>query len=257
MMRSWICARSLVALACAVVAVACNSDREVLIARPVAICENGFGSPANTECFFPDVCERPTGPDPDCCVERAYCQAGSLKVVQECRPFCRSCVNDRFCPRGAAICSQGLCEICPRVDQCMACPAGWQRLRRNGCETCDCAPPATCALEIGGADCLLNDTCYPGATCAEGCDNNDAGCCATGCANAGCSGPIPLGCVLAHCSLPGCSLCAADTCQCVAGAWQCSARCIAGVGVRSSCTLDALGVTNVELAPTQRGDRVP
>lgn len=113
---------------------------------------------------------------------------------------------------------------CPSTASCPACPDGWARLARDGCDTCVCAPPAEC--EVPGAACAGAETCYAGAACADGCDAFSEGCCANACESSGCQGPVPVGCQVVCPGELGCSLCANAACTCSGDRWACDAVCV-------------------------------
>lgn len=108
---------------------------------------------------------------------------------------------------------------CPAALDCEACPAGHDYLFRNGCQTCECAPPSHCHEDL---DCGDGAFCAPGQRCAEGCDRLE--CCVNVCSDGACPGPAPEGCAM-ECAGQSCDgLCVAEGCFCDAftGSWQCA-----------------------------------
>lgn len=206
-------------LALALLGVGCGFEREVLSnpAGVVASCEDAWRSgTSGAPCAFEGTCARATPLDPDCCTDFAYC-AGALVVDTSCAPGC-GCEVDADCVPGLSICAAPECVACPSEALCEPCPEGWERLERNGCPTCRCAPPSQCEPEV--APCVEGE-CYPGSSCAEGCDPDQDACCANVCAAPGCEGPAPVGCLTACTDATG-GLCATSTCACEDGAWTCA-----------------------------------
>jgi hypothetical protein len=176
-------------------------------------------------CSLDGPCDRQTPSDPMCCTDFAYCTEAGLVIDTACDPTC-SCQDDRACEYGARICENGVCEACPPPDVCPPCPEGWARLLRNGCESCQCAPPSQC--ELPGELCPDQaSVCYAGASCAEMCDAYTPGCCDNTCAAPGCEGPAPVGCYT-DCPVElGCpSICATSACTCDGARWSCDAVCV-------------------------------
>jgi hypothetical protein len=231
--------RTLALLAVAVATiVACTEDHVVLVATPlVTTCSAAFAAGSGSPCNFTGTCTQATVANPDCCTDSASCSEGQLVFAQ---PVCKAscvCTTDTDCPTATSICNGTTCEACPPVDTCAACPTGWTRLTRNGCQVCDCAPPATCtsgASSISANSCPGAEMCYRGEDCTSGCATNELGCCSDQCAAAGCTGPIPVGC-LASCTAaqPGCTTCAATSCTCESGQWNCTVGCVEGA--HASC----------------------
>jgi hypothetical protein len=219
-------------LAVALAAGGCTVSRDVLVDM-VTTCPAALAGEPGELCAFDGLCsEQSPGGSANCCQDTAYCANGRLVVAHDCNPDCTPCVDDHQCQRGAAICDGKVCEPCTANPICpTACPAGWVHLQRNGCETCDCAPPRTCDATMPAC---ASGLCYPGAACAAGCAPGDSGCCADECAMPGCPLPVPTGC-LATCppTMTGCQVCATDACTCMAGKWQCTIVC--APGLHSSC----------------------
>lgn len=218
----------------------CTQQQAVLsIVTEVTDCAEAFRAPPGSPCDLVDVCKQPNPDDPMCCTETAYCTPMGLVVDRSCNPDCSTCFDDTGCAPGAAICVGGTCTPCPPPINCAPCPMGWEPLRRNGCETCDCAPVTECKIDrsdpMAPASMCVdpNEVCYPGERCTAGCAPSDD-CCANVCAAPGCPEPAPLGCLVA-CSDPNCMQCAAEACECVNGTWQCAERCVDGSGVTASC----------------------
>jgi hypothetical protein len=206
----------------------CTIQRDVLFEQ-VTTCGEAFTGENGQACAFDGTCTQPSPSDAMCCTDTAYCLATGLVVSHDCNPDCSPCADDSQCKHGAAICNGTVCEPCP-LSPCMACPAGWVYLSRNGCTTCDCAPPSTC--NTGPSTCpAAVSMCYTGADCATGCTPGTPGCCSDQCGIPGCAGPIPVGCI-ATCTQAqtssGCTTCATDHCTCTLGAWHCTTICANG-----------------------------
>jgi hypothetical protein len=217
--------------------VACTQDHVVLVATPlISTCSAAFAAGSGSPCNLAESCSQAMASDPDCCTDTASCSDGKLVLGSDCIHLCKACTTDSQCQPAEAICNGTICEACPPVDSCTACPAGWSRLMRNGCQVCDCAPPATCSTgaSVSSNSCLGGEMCYPGADCTSGCTTGELGCCSDQCAAAGCTGPIPVGC-LATCSAAqaGCTTCAATSCTCESGQWSCTVGCVEGA--HASC----------------------
>lgn len=172
-------------------------------------------------CAFDAICDRVSDM---CCTEYAYCGMEGLVIDVACDPSC-GCAVDEECEFGAAIC-EGVCQACPSTDACGACPDGWVPLTRNGCPTCACAPPAECDINSGACEPNGAEVCYPGQSCADGCDASQPGCCSNACSVEGCVDAAPVGCLMDCAPDSGCTLCAAEACECDGVAWQCSPRCV-------------------------------
>lgn len=230
--------RALVLLAGAVaMLVACTEDHVVLSATPlITTCSAAFAAASGSPCNFTETCSQATVADPDCCTDNASCSDGQLVLGSSCKPYCKPCSTDSQCATALATCNGTTCEACVPVDTCDACPAGWTRLTRNGCQVCDCAPPATCsaAASVSASSCPGSEMCYTGEDCTSGCTTDEMGCCSNQCAAAGCTGPIPVGC-LASCTAAqaGCTTCAATSCTCESGSWVCTVGCVEGA--HASC----------------------
>ena len=207
-------------------AAGCSVERQVLDnPEQVAVsCEGAWqlGLP-RAPCAFTDHCDRPTSDDPECCVDYAYCTAEGLQIDTVCQPGCR-CEDDSGCVWAEEICVDTRCDACPSTDLCPRCPQDWLPLTRNGCPSCQCAPPGTC--EEPGAACGDGVICYPGGSCAEGCDPSQPGCCANACAAEGCLDPAPLGCYIPCPQQLGCEVCATAQCACEGEQWFCDAVCV-------------------------------
>ncbi len=209
----------------------CGVEREVLRnpTEVVTTCADAWRVGVNGgSCAFEGTCSRPSPLAPDCCTDYAYCAGSSLVLSDSCSEGC-GCISDDDCVSGASICAEGACVACPGEALCAPCPEGWERLSRNGCATCQCAPPSECGPT---AECEVG-TCYPGASCADGCDAEHEGCCANVCAEEGCASPAPLGCVTA-CTDGSEGWCATSFCACAAGAWVCEAIAIDELDVSCS-----------------------
>jgi hypothetical protein len=236
------------ALALAVVALgACTVERQVLGGDAVIdSCDEvwAFGEPGDA-CALDEPCDRPTPMDETCCIDFAYCRNGELVMDVSCDLDCFACVDDHGCPAGAAVCNNQICEPCPLtpaggMDCGFSCPEDWEFLTRNGCPTCDCAPPSEC--DLGETMCMTNSPdgiarhCYQGDHVADlGCAPDDSGCSANVCAPAGCAAPAPLGCLLPCTTDPACGLCATDSCTCEGGAWICAEICVDSFPVLPDC----------------------
>src|SRR5262249_21142357 len=155
-----------------------------------------------------------------CCQDYAFCGAGMLIHETKCDPAaCIKCVGDADCTFGKEICDLGRCVACPDLGACAPCPAGFATLARNGCPSCDCAPPSECD---GARPCGGVQKCYLGEVCVKGCVPS-YDCCANVCADATqpCSMPAPLGCNMKCPVELGCGTCAAEACICDQGTWVC------------------------------------
>lgn len=204
---------------------------------PITTCEQVWltGAPGDP-CELAGTCERDAPTDPMCCIQFAYCRMGELVMDTTCNPDCATCADDHACAPGSAVCNGMACEPCPPDPSgggCTAmCPPGWATLTRNGCPTCECAPPSECTAADGTVMCDPNGSqlCYPGARYADqGCAPDDLGCTANVCSEPGCPAPAPLGCFTA-CDItnPTCGQCATDHCECdpSTGSWSCTQICI-------------------------------
>jgi hypothetical protein len=187
-------------------------------------------------CDLSEPCARDAPGDPLCCTQFAYCRMGLLVMDQTCNPSCVQCVDDLSCAPGEATCQGTSCVPCldggPAGQMCAQCPPGWVYLTRNGCQTCQCAPPSECSGPDGivCGDPNMSEQCYMGASYADpGCSPLDPGCRADVCSIPGCAEPAPLGC-FTQCdpSNPACGTCATDTCECdpSTGTWSCTQICI-------------------------------
>jgi hypothetical protein len=218
----------------------CTSEQAVLEVSQVTSCDGAWLATAGAACAFAGTCNRVDPADPVCCTDTAYCNNGALVADRACNPDCTGCADDRECAPGAAICTAGHCTPCPSTINCQACPQGWQRLERNGCATCDCAPPSQCnpGPTVPGTTngCVLPEVCYPGKRCTPGCAPGDD-CCANTCSAPGCPGPAPVGCFMPCVNMP-CMQCAAESCECMPnGSWFCTPRCVDNEPVNVSCSV--------------------
>jgi hypothetical protein len=205
----------------------CTVESQVLYVADASLlltCEEAFQAGGGAVCPAELRCTRPSGDPAGCCSEFAVCVGGQLVIDQVCSPECKPCMDDSGCPYGAATCNGERCEACPDPALCPPCDDGLVPLLRNGCMTCFCAPPSQCS---GPEECGDTRTCYPGASCAEGCLPGDPGCCANVCAaiDPPCPEPAPLGCYMDCDAMPNCDACLATACECVEGRWSCSAGC--------------------------------
>jgi hypothetical protein len=241
------------AILLAVAAVAgCTVSHEVLRGddAPVTTCDQVWASGAPGDpCTLTAPCERDSPDDPSCCFDYAYCRMGELVMDTTCNPDCSSCVDDHSCVAGAATCDGMTCTPCPPIGPgqlCPPCPANWINLTRNGCPTCECAPPNECAPGPDGTSgCNMDpngDQCYQGERFADpGCAPDDAGCFANVCSMPGCTSPAPLGCFTAcdPTTMPPCQMCATTACECdpATGAWTCQSICIDGFSLSLNCFL--------------------
>jgi hypothetical protein len=209
-------------------AAGCTVEREAFrsspdAAPPITTCAAAYLAPEGALCAMPDACFRPGLNDPLCCQDIVFCGGGQLVHETKCDPLCSKCGFDADCPFAKAICDLGRCVACPDPGACAACPAGWTTLQRNGCPTCDCAPPSQCGPD---GSCPGDQKCYVGAVCVPGCIPG-YDCCANVCAgvNPPCSMPAPLGCNMKCPVELGCGLCAAASCFCEQGSWTCKPQC--------------------------------
>ena len=165
------------------------------------------------------------GPEGGCCTTRATCEGLSLEVDTGCGDACGACSLDRDCPFGEAFCLRDRCAPCPDTRPCPPCPEGWVPLERNGCPSCECAPPSQCDVLTPGS-CPSPNRCYIGERCAEGCELFD--CCVNVCSNADCVPIVWEGCPITCSTIPGCGSCALEQCECLpGGTWVCKERCVA------------------------------
>jgi len=219
---------------------ACTVEHQVLDdpSGVVTSCDEAWTvGQTGAPCAFEAPCDQSDPFDPMCCTDYAYCSSEGLVMDIVCDPSC-GCDLDEQCTFGAAICEDRRCVDCPPTDLCGACPDGWVPLTRNGCPTCQCAPPSEC--DFPGDSCdpggTTGEICYGGQTCAEGCDGTQPGCCSNACSAAGCPDRAPVGCFMECPSASPCTLCAAGTCECDGVAWQCTAVCVEDLAVTFTCT---------------------
>ena len=225
---------------------ACTTERVILDdgALPIEDCDGVWQRGANGfPCDFAGTCVREAPPDPMCCTSFAYCRMGELVLDVACNPDCAPCADDSACEYGAATCDGQACVPCtvtnPDGSMCPTCPPGWAPLTRNGCATCQCAPPNECDLG-GGMMCdpidPTNGVCYAGANQIDGCVPGDAGCAANVCSRAGCQEPAPLGCFMDCMGMP-CQQCASTACECDGSQWVCQPICIDATPVSLPCAI--------------------
>lgn len=239
------------ALVLAVAGAGCTVTEQVLgdDTAPITTCSEVWlrGVP-DAACSLTSQCLRDDPVNPMCCQEYAYCRMGELVMGTNCNPDCSTCVDDLACTFGAATCNGMACAPCaftpdPTGQMCPnICPPGWGYLSRNGCPTCECAPPAECAsspnMPMPGPGCTdPMEVCYAGNPADPGCLPSDTGCAPSTCSAAGCPLPAKLGCFTAcDMMMPGCNQCATTSCECVQGSWVCQPICIDGLGLSLSCT---------------------
>ncbi len=208
----------------------CTSSVPVFELPPITDCEAARLGVDGDRCDLFDRCLWSDPAPGGCCTTRATCEQSVLSIDTGCGTECGLCGPDRDCPFGEAFCQGDRCTPCPETAPCPPCPAGWVPLERNGCPSCECAPPSQCDV-LSPATCLPPDRCYIGALCAEGCESFD--CCVNVCSNAEC---IPIafeGCPTACSTISGCSECALEQCECMpGGTWVCRERCITPGSVR-------------------------
>lgn len=246
-------ARLTIAVAAAVLA-GCTVEHQVLNGDdvPVTTCEQVWltGAPGDP-CALTSQCTRDSPTDPMCCFDYAYCRMGALVMDTTCNPDCSSCADDHGCVEGAAVCNGMACEPCAPPNpggMCAQCPPGWVNMTRNGCMTCECAPPSECdPINPDGTGVMCQDPndpnggeCYPGMRFADpGCAPDDPGCFANVCSISGCQGPAPLGC-FTSCddpAMPPCAQCATTACECDpgTGTWACAQICLDQTPVSLNC----------------------
>lgn len=223
--------RSTAALAAGITAAlaACiTTDQDVLsVGVPLTACsEVAMRTSDNQACSFTDVCAEPDPTDPGCCQTFVSCQAGLLQFDRYCTTDCQACRDDSQCVAGRQICDGNTCVACRGPAECPPCDPGLVPLTRNGCATCQCAPPSECTDGTMSCDGSPTSICYPGMVCAPGCVPGDPGCCANVCAERGCPSPAPLGCDTI-CTDPGCDPgnCITTACECVGARWECTGSC--------------------------------
>jgi hypothetical protein len=153
----------------------------------------------------------------ECSVRAFYCELGQLYPYSE--EKC-GCVDDLECEPGF-LCAGNHCHECAWDQTCDPCPEGQDYLMRNGCPTCQCAPPGQCHDDT---ECGEGFVCSLGTACAEGCSRLD--CCVNACSDGSCPEPAPEGCSMECEDRPECgNLCLAEACWCdgQTGTWQCKA----------------------------------
>jgi hypothetical protein len=221
---------ALAASAASAASAAC-SDRVAVLSVPViTTCELARVAAEGDACDLPEPCFQTAASGGGCCTTRETCRDGGLTVDTGCGSACTTqCGPDRDCPYGKAFCQGGLCTPCAGAHDCPACPAGWVRLERNGCPSCDCAPPSQCDV-LDPSTCPDPARCYIGGLCAEGCQSFD--CCVNVCSVASCFFLAPEGCPLPCRTIPGCTSCALEQCECIGNSFACRERCVAPGTVR-------------------------
>lgn len=226
---------ALVALALAALALAalatCSTPVRVLEVPRITDCDLARIGAEGDACTLPEPClwSEPAA-DGGCCTTRATCRGGRLSLDVGCGQACRDCGREADCPFGIAFCLGNQCAPCPDTEPCAPCPTGWVPLERNGCPSCECAPPSQCDVFAPGT-CPSPNRCYIGAFCAEGCDSID--CCVNVCSGADCIPLVFEGCPVPCSATPGCSQCALEQCTCTPGGqWACRERCVAPGSVR-------------------------
>ena len=238
------------ALAAAAAALAaCTVERQVLLDDTVLItCEQVWatGAPGD-RCDLVEQCARNNPDNETCCIDYAYCLTGELAMDTTCDPECATCTDDHGCAAGAAVCSGMLCESCdlmtdPAGTMCNDCPPGWTYLTRNGCLTCECAPPTECDQNVADS-CSPADPggsqCYQGLRLADAaCASDDAGCFSNTCSAPGCEPLAPVGCFTECRELTDCGQCATNDCECDpgSGTWVCDEICVDGYGLALTCS---------------------
>lgn len=226
---------------------ACTSPIPVLQLPVLSSCDLAQLGESGDPCNFSGACfwSETTSSD-GCCTVRGTCAQGRLSATRmDCRPQCEVCGIDFECVYGEAVCNDSRCTPCPELDaSCAPCFPGWVPLGRNGCPSCDCAPPSQCSL-LNPSSCPSPNTCHLGSRCAEGCDAPD--CCVNLCTGSQCSGPAPEGCPVSCRITPDCSACALEGCVCTPasgggiGRWTCHERCVEPVVV-PECRFAVIGV---------------
>lgn len=205
------------------------ADGDVLVLGPTLHgCQEAVTRVSDHQaCDFTDVCALPLPMSPTCCAELVACTGGSLSVRPYCDDGCVTCDGDSDCEPGMRLCDGQQCVACPDVTSCATCPAGTAPITRNGCRTCECAPPSQCEASdpAGHCDPMNTQVCYPGQRCGDGCQPGEAGCCLNVCALPGCASPAPLGCDTPCRSANGCMTCQTTNCRCDGMAWTCDEVC--------------------------------
>jgi hypothetical protein len=221
-------ARGLVVLASLALLAACTTRRPALLSPdagpaqvPITTCDEALGAEDGTLCEGIDRCVVRSSP---CCLEEVVCSRGSLvRLSPFCEPGCRPCASDRECAPGT-LCEPDRCVACPsEMMGCPPCPDGLRPRLRNGCETCECAPPSECRVP---EDCPMGLECYPGQACDPFCMDGSTECCANVCALPGCFERAPLGCAtLCPPELSCEGRCVAVRCACDGRTWRCESTC--------------------------------
>lgn len=229
------------ALACA----GCTTPVQVLQLPEIRDCEVARLGAQGDACALPEPClwTEPSG-GTGCCAHRATCTNGRLLVETSCSADCELCGHDLDCAFGEEFCAPGPehaeCVPCLPAGPCPPCPGGWVPLQRNGCPSCECAPPKQCEI-FEPASCPSPDRCYIGQRCAEGCSGID--CCVNVCSGGDCVPIVWEGCPVACSATPGCGSCALEGCTCMPGGqWACRERCIPPGSVRPCQIPPDLGI---------------
>jgi len=241
--------RALPALAIAALAAglalahACTSPSAVLELPPIFDCEVARLGADGDLCSLPEPCVWSEPAAGGCCTTRASCPGGRLALDTGCGSECGPCNGDDDCAFGRGFCHTGRCTPCPGAGPCAPCPPGWVPLQRNGCPSCECAPPSQCDI-LEPSTCPPPNRCYIGTRCSEACTSFD--CCVNVCSNAECIPVAPEGCAAPCRVTAGCSACALEECQCLpGGVWGCRERCVAP-GFGGGCRF---GVEQVVILP--------
>ena len=214
----------------AMVLLGCQGERVVVLeeppdpppSTPIETCEAALteGEPGDDCVGLEMGCSESVG----CCVEAAFCELGSLILVEDCSG-CEVCVEDADCGPLAWCVGEGDCVPCPMVDGCPPCPDDLIPVDINGCETCECVPPIS--------DCSIDEDCGDPASlyCAQGalCTRDHPSCCVNVCTEFDCAAvePPPEGCMLPCLDELMCEsgLCEQLGCRCVEDHWECDEVC--------------------------------
>jgi hypothetical protein len=242
--------RALLLAAVAALLAACTVERQVLLDDTLLInCEQVWvRGESGDRCDLVEQCARNTPENETCCVDFAYCVMGELAMDTTCDQDCVTCTDDHGCTAGVAVCNGSLCETCEQLDpagsmECDDCPPGWIYLTRNGCPTCECAPPSECDQNLADG-CPQTEPggpqqCYQGMRSADlACATDDAGCFANACSPPGCAPPVPAGCFTECRTIPECGQCATNNCECdqASGGWICDEICVDGYALALTCS---------------------
>lgn len=169
------------------------------------------------------------------CAEVYFDEAACVAAYRSCVP---TCASDSDCPSGREWCESGACVPCDNSGLLcdIACsPGGWATYVRNGCNPCECGPPAGCRSDADcpGERCYAGDFCWcPGGTRSPDC------CLGNMCSAPGCPEPPRTGCVTRGCApgqecvVGGSGTCTPSSCFCGAtGSWGCTRDCGGGACV--------------------------